>query len=182
VSWSDEFSAPTGTEPLVPIVHQVLDLCGSALSCFAQFRAIWAHQAALAAPSVTPPDEVKGTKIPIAPISRDSKAYCRCGMAITGLNAPPWGAPGAPGRGREGAEVPRNALSAIPPVTCISPARGAPWFPWHRSGYAATGWYSWMRPPSTSWRSTCRDGGAAVTALPGTGTPRSMPRCGRCRL
>ena len=37
--------------------------------------------------------ELKGTKIPIAPISRDSKAYRRCGMAITGLNAPPWGAP-----------------------------------------------------------------------------------------
>jgi hypothetical protein len=94
--------------------------------------------------------ELKGTKIPIAPISRDSKAYRRCGMAITGLNAPPWGAPGAPGRGREGAEIPRNALSAIRPVTCISPARGAPWFPRHRSGYAATGRYSWMRPPSTS--------------------------------
>ena len=54
-SFGAEHFVEDGTEPLVPIVHQVLDLCGSALSCFAQFRAIWAHQAALAAPSVTPP-------------------------------------------------------------------------------------------------------------------------------
>lgn len=28
--------------------------------------------------------KLKGTQIPIVPISRDSKADCRCGMAITG--------------------------------------------------------------------------------------------------
>ncbi len=42
--------------------------------------------------------------------------------------------------------------------------------------YAAA-WYSWMIPPSTSWRAmSLNDGGAEVTALTGAGTSSRRPR------
>jgi hypothetical protein len=54
-AFSTEDLVEDGTEPLVPIVHQVLDGVDSVFSSFREVAAIWAHQAALAAPSVTPP-------------------------------------------------------------------------------------------------------------------------------
>ena len=42
--------------------------------------------------------------------------------------------------------------------------------------YAAA-WYSWMSPPSTSWRPmSLSDGGAEVTSLSGAGTWSRRPR------
>jgi Tfp pilus assembly protein PilW len=76
---------------------------------------------------------VKSTKIPIAPVGRDSKAYRRCGMAMTGAECFSMGSGRRPDRGRGEAEVLSNALSAV------APARGALCFPRHQSDYAATG-------------------------------------------
>jgi hypothetical protein len=76
---------------------------------------------------------LKSTKIPIAPVGRDSKAYCRCGMAMTGAECSSMGSGRRPDRGRGEAEVLSNALSAV------TPARGALCFPRHQSDYAATG-------------------------------------------
>ena len=47
--------------------------------------------------------------------------------------------------------------------------------------YAATDRYSWMSPPSTSWRLTASEGGSRGAARR-AGTPRSRPRCGRSVL
>jgi hypothetical protein len=60
--WSAEYLDAFGTEdliedstePLVPVVHQVLDGLTRSSRASERFRAIWAHQAALAA-SVAPP-------------------------------------------------------------------------------------------------------------------------------
>jgi hypothetical protein len=84
-------------------------------------------------------------------------------------------------------DVKTRSLGA--PQTRDRSAVGAPAFvrrPWREDevsllvaggpkGYAATGRYSWMSPPSTSWRSTSKPA-RPLGAEPPAGTPRSMPR------
>jgi hypothetical protein len=67
---------------------------------------------------------------------------------------------------------PSTPLAGRPPVArgrgVLVSRRGA-------GGYAATGRYSWMSPPSTSWRWTANPAGRLGPVRP-AGTPRSMPR------
>ena len=48
--------------------------------------------------------------------------------------------------------------------------------------HAATSWYSWMRPPSTSRRRTSRRLTCGELGSCGSGTAKARLRCGRCWL